>query len=178
MHLTKWIWAVLPAAALAACAEGTGGRGASSGSSDGGHPLVGTHAPAFDRPAVGGPQAISTSSAKNKVLIVDFWATYCEPCLKSFPKLQTLAERHKGDVVVYGISEDEETDGIGAFVKKTGVSFPVAWDKNKSIGEKYKLESMPSTYVIDGNGVVRFVHRGYHDGEDEELAREVRSLLK
>jgi peroxiredoxin len=141
------------------------------------HGLVGVHAPSFSRPAVSGAGTLSTDGAKGKVLIVDFWATYCEPCAKEFPQLQALVDQHAGSVVVYALSEDDATDGIARFVKKTGVRFPVAWDQGNSISQRYKLEKMPTSFVVDRKGIIRFVHGGYVEGEAEKIGREVDQLL-
>jgi len=140
------------------------------------HALVGVHAPPFSRPSLSGGTTLSPASAKGKVLILDFWATYCKPCEKEFPKLQALADKMSGALVVYALSEDDALDGIAAFVKKTGVRFPIGWDQGNVISERYKLEKMPTSYVVDKKGIVRFVHGGYADGEEEALAREVSEL--
>src|SRR5262245_15657011 len=92
---------------LSACGA-TGGRAAGGGDA---HGLVGVHAPSFTRPGLSGGPAVSTDGAKGKVLIVDFWATYCEPCKKEFPELQALADKHAGALVIYGLSEDDAADG-------------------------------------------------------------------
>ena len=131
-------------------AAGLGGGGSSSQSDK--HGMVGLHAPAFSRPPVVGHSALSTDNAKGKVLVVDFWATYCTPCEKEFPKLQALADKHGGKMLVYGLSEDETTEGIAAFVKKTGVRFPIGWDEGNTISQRYKLEKMPTSYVVDKKG--------------------------
>jgi cytochrome c biogenesis protein CcmG, thiol:disulfide interchange protein DsbE len=153
----------------------TGGRPA--GGADA-HGLVGVHAPAFSRPAVSGATSLSTESARGRVLIVDFWATYCTPCAKEFPKLQALADKHAGALVVYGLSEDDATDGISAFVKKTGVRFPIGWDEKNAISQRYRLDKMPTSFIVDKRGIVRFVHGGYTDGEEEQIAREVEQLMR
>jgi thiol-disulfide isomerase/thioredoxin len=152
--------------------------GSGGGASGNAGTMVGVHAPSFSRPAVMSGGSLSSDSAKGKVLIVDFWATYCKPCEKEFPKLQTLVDRHAGALVVYALSEDESRDGIGAFVKKTGVKFPIGWDDGNSISQRYKLEKMPTSYIVDRKGIIRFVHGGYGDGEGEEIAREVEDLLR
>jgi thiol-disulfide isomerase/thioredoxin len=157
-------------------ASGVGSGGTSSGGDK--HAMVGVHAPAFSRPPVVGQSTLSTDSAKGKVLIVDFWATYCKPCEKEFPKLQALADRHGANVLVYGLSEDESTEGIAAFVKKTGVHFPIGWDQGNAISQRYKLDKMPTSYVIDKKGLIRFVHGGYTEGQEEQIARQVDELLR
>lgn len=170
---------VLALLALAEACGGAAGMGSGGSSASGDkHAMVGVHAPSFSRPPVVGTSALSTDSAKGKVLVVDFWATYCKPCEKEFPKLQALADKHGGSMLVYGLSEDESTDGIAAFVKKTGIRFPIGWDQGNAISQRYKLEKMPTSYVVDKKGIIRFVHGGYTDGEEEEIARQVDELLK
>ena len=164
------------AVTLACVSCGAAGTRASDGSDT--HGLVGVHAPSFSRPAVSGGGALSTDGAKGKVLIVDFWATYCQPCAKEFPKLQALVDQHGGTVVVYALSEDDATEGIAGFVKKTGVRFPVAWDQGNTISQRYKLEKMPTSFVVDKKGIVRFVHGGYAEGEAETIGREVAELMR
>jgi thiol-disulfide isomerase/thioredoxin len=157
-------------------AAGVGGGGSSASSDK--HAMVGVHAPSFSRPPVVGSSALSTDNAKGKVLVVDFWATYCKPCEKEFPKLQAIVDKHAGSVLVYGLSEDESTDGIAAFVKKTGVRFPIGWDQGNAISQHYKLDKMPTSYVVDKKGIIRFVHGGYSEGEEEVIARQVDELLR
>ena len=156
-----------------ACSAG-GARSAGGGDA---HGLVGVRAPSFSRPGLMGAGTLSTDGAKGKVLIVDFWATYCTPCVKEFPKLQALVDKHGGSLVVYALSEDDAADGIAAFVKKTSVRFPIAWDDGNSISLRYKLEKMPTSFIVDKKGIIRFVHSGYTDGEDERIAREVDELM-
>jgi cytochrome c biogenesis protein CcmG, thiol:disulfide interchange protein DsbE len=155
---------------------GAGGAGAPSANDK--HAMVGVHAPAFSRPPAVGQSALSTEHAKGKVLVLDFWATYCRPCEKEFPKLQALADKHAGKMLVYGLSEDETPEGIAAFVKKTGVRFPIGWDEGNAISQRYKLEKMPTSYVVDKKGIIRFVHGGYTEGEEEQIARQVEELLR
>jgi cytochrome c biogenesis protein CcmG/thiol:disulfide interchange protein DsbE len=165
---------VLPCVAGCGAAMSGGGGGDSQT-----HPMVGVHAPEFTKANVGGGgDKLSVGDAKGKVLVVDFWATYCEPCKKSFPKLQTLADRYKSDLVVYAVSEDDEKDEIPSFLKRTGVHFPVAWDEGQALGHEYQVQAMPSTYVIDRRGVVRFVHRGFHEGDDQNLENEIKELMQ
>lgn len=157
---------------------GCGAAMSSGGGDSATHPMVGVHAPAFSKPNVSGGPALSIDGAKGKVVVVDFWATYCEPCKKSFPKLQGLADRYKDGLVVYAVSEDDEKDEIPSFLQRTGVRFPVAWDDGQALGHRYQVQAMPSTYVIDRRGVVRFVHRGFHEGDEQRLESEVQELLQ
>jgi thiol-disulfide isomerase/thioredoxin len=171
---TSYGWAALFAMSCASC-------GAMDGhSSTGGdaHGLVGVHAPSFSRPGLLGAGTLSSDGAKGKVLIVDFWATYCKPCAKEFPKLQALADKHGGALVVYALSEDDGTDGIAGFAKKTRVRFPIGWDEGNAISQRYKLEKMPTSFIVDRRGIIRYVHSGYTEGEADRIAREVDELLQ
>src|SRR6185369_10286318 len=119
----------------------------------------------------------SLAAHAGKVVIVDFWATWCEPCKQSFPAYQKLVTRMAGDLVVIGISQDDDTKGIPLFLSETGVRFPVVWDDGKAVAKAYDPPSMPTAFVVDKSGIVRFVHVGYRAGDEATLEDEVRSLM-
>jgi peroxiredoxin len=154
------------------------GDGASS-PAGGGHPLIGSAGPDFSQTAVAnGSGGVSLHALQGKVAIVDFWATWCGPCKKSFPKLQELNVKYKASgLAIVGISEDDDKSGIAGFADELGAKFPLAWDADKSIAGKWQPKSMPSTFILDRKGVVRFVHLGYHDGEEADIERELKSLM-
>jgi peroxiredoxin len=153
------------------------GGGANSGSAAS-HPLVGAPAPGFElRELVGGGDQ-SLEAYAGKVVIVDFWATWCEPCKQSFPAYQKLVSQMGGDLVVLGISQDDDAKGIPAFLSETGAKFPVVWDDGKAVAKSYDPPTMPTAYVIDKSGIVRFVHVGYRAGDEATLEDEVRSLMR
>jgi peroxiredoxin len=172
----------LAALGVFAMAPGCGAASAdSAGASAGSHGLVGQEAPDFSAQAVAnGKGKVALGAMRGKVVLVDFWGTFCEPCKKSFPKLQNLYGKYAGSGLrVVGISEDEAEDKakIPDFAATYGAKFMLAWDADKSIAQHYKPETMPSSYLVDKNGVVRYAHVGYHDGEEEEIEKEVRELL-
>ena len=161
---------------LGACAAGGGGPSASSGAAS--HPLVGAPAPAFELPEVVGGGNQSLAAHAGKVVIVDFWATWCQPCKESFPAYQKLVRKIGGDLVVVGISQDDDSKYIQAFLSETGARFPVVWDDGKSVAKAYDPPTMPTAFVIDKSGIVRFVHVGYRAGDEATLEDEVRSLMR
>jgi peroxiredoxin len=166
------------ASGLTGCEAGKSGEGAES-PEGAKHELVGNPAPAFEIETVNGKGKFNLDKYKGKVVLVDFWATWCEPCKKSFPKLQELHMKYKpAGLVVVGLSQDDENDGLTDFGKTYGAEFPLAWDKAKKVAEKYKPKSMPSSFIVDKNGVIRFAHLGWHDGEDQEVESEIKSLLQ
>jgi len=161
-------------------------QGSSSGDSPaGGAGLakVGQPAPEFTAEAVAGDGPKSLKEAAGKVVILDFWATFCDPCKKSFPAYQKIVDDNGGQVVVIGVSVDEPDnatkDQLIEFAKQTGAKFPIVWDKAGAIrGKLYEVPKMPTSYVIDKTGVVRHMHAGYEEGEDAKVAAEVKELLK
>lgn len=161
----------------AGCGEG-GGAGAATGGVAGKHELVGAAAPAFALDSVNGKGKVDMAKYKGKVVLVDFWATWCEPCKKSFPKLQELNVKYKASgVVIIGISQDDENQGLPEFGKTYGAEFPLAWDSDKSVAKKWQPKSMPASFIVDKTGIIRFAHLGYHDGDEAEVEKELKSLL-
>jgi cytochrome c biogenesis protein CcmG, thiol:disulfide interchange protein DsbE len=182
MRLESKFRAVLPvafAACLAAAAAGCGGTSPDAqGANDATHPLIGNPAPTFALDSANGKGKVSMAGLGGKVVIVDFWATWCEPCKKSFPKLQELNTKYKASgLVIVGFSEDDDKGGIAGFGTSFGADFPLVWDADKAVAGKWQPGSMPSTFIVDRKGLVRFIHRGYHDGEEVDIDREVKSLL-
>ena len=167
------------AVAVSATACGDSAKGADSPADSTG--LVGSPAPDFHVKAVtGSKETISLKELSGQVVLLDFWGTFCEPCKKSFPKLEELNRKYAGSGLrVIGISEDEEDDKdkIAGFGDTYGAKFSLAWDGDKAIARRYKPETMPSSFLIDQSGVVRFAHVGFHDGEEVEIEKEVRGLL-
>jgi peroxiredoxin len=147
-----------------------------SGGGDGKGIKQGDKAPQFAMDSMNG--AGKMTIAPGKVTIVDFWATWCEPCKKSFPKLQELYVKYKSNgLEIVAVSVDDEKNGITDFAKTHGAKFPVGWDDGKKLAEKWKPENMPSSYIVGKDGTVKFIHRGYHDGEENEVEKELKSLF-
>jgi cytochrome c biogenesis protein CcmG/thiol:disulfide interchange protein DsbE len=144
--------------------------------------IVGKPAPEFSVGAIAnGKGTLALSDLRGKVVLVDFWGTFCGPCKKSFPKLQSLYSRYGASgLKIVGISEDEGDDkaGIPDFARTYGAKFLLGWDEDKSIARSYKPPTMPSSFLIDRDGVIRYAHVGYHDGEELEVEHEIRELLR
>jgi peroxiredoxin len=160
-----------------------GASSSSSSSSSSGDTvgLVGNPAPDFSVAAVAGSRGnVSLKGLRGKVVLLDFWGTFCTPCKSSFPKLQQLNAKYGASgLQVVGISEDEPEDKgkIPSFASTYGARFAIGWDQDRSISDRYKPETMPSSFLIDKRGVVRFAHVGYRAGDELEIEKEVQDLL-
>ena len=167
------------AAPLVACGGSAAESAGDSSSPQGG--LVGKKAPDFAvDAAVNGKGKVALSRLRGKVVLVDFWGTFCEPCKKSFPKLQDLNTKYAASgLEIVGISEDDADDreAIPAFASTYGAKFTLGWDEDKTIARSYKPETMPSSFLIDKHGVIRYAHVGYHDGEEAQVEKEIKELL-
>jgi peroxiredoxin len=140
--------------------------------------LVGAPAPDFSLAPIGGGEPIGPKSFSGKVVIVDFWATWCTPCRESFPAYQRMIDKFGGELVVVGVSVDDDPKGIDAFRSATGVKFPLVWDEGQAAAGVYKPGTMPTSFVLDRNGIVQFIHQGFRTGDASAIEEHVQALLK
>lgn len=121
---------------------------------------------------------VTIGSLRGNVVIVDFWASWCEPCADSMPVLESLYTRMRGDGLrIVGVSQDRSADNIAPFLRRHPVTFPIVHDAGNAIAGRYDPPTMPTTYIIDRTGIVRHVHRGFRSGDGATIEREVRALL-
>jgi len=119
-------------------------------------------------------------SLTNKVVIVDFWASWCDPCKESFPALNELQKKYADrGVIVIAVNVDEEKADMERFLKENPASFVVVRDAGQKLVEKSGISTMPSSFVIGCDGRVRFIHSGFHgDKTKKEYEEQIESLLK
>lgn len=118
------------------------------------------------------------SDHRNKVVYLDFWASWCPPCKKSFPVLDRLHRELKAqNFEVIAVNLDENKDDALAFLQDNPVNFTVAYDGEGKCPEAYQVMAMPSSYIIDKNGVIRKVHLGFRGGSEAEIRATLLSLL-
>src|SRR4051794_35701409 len=132
----------------------------------------GQRAPEFSLPSLQG-STVTLASLKGKVVLVDFWAQWCEPCKKELPQLDRLAKEYaqKG-VVIVAVNIDKQRENAERMVKQLGVSLPVLLDPAGSVAGTYDLPKMPTSFVIDKKGIVRFVNEGFDGPKDVDRFRQ------
>lgn len=119
-------------------------------------------------------------STKGKVVLVDFWASWCEPCKQSFPVMEELHKRYaeKG-LVIIAVNVDEKRADMEEFLKKNTATFTVVRDPGQKLVDKAGIATMPSSFLMDRDGKVRFTHTGFRGAETKKkYEEEIESLVR
>jgi len=139
----------------------------------------GDSAPRFSAPALDGRSTVDLSDLRGKVVLLDFWASWCPPCLTSLPKLEKLrTEISDGDFRVVAVNVDQEPGNALRFLANNPIGYPSATDPEGLIPERFGLDTMPTSYLIDREGVIRYVHKGFQRGDEKTLRDRIESLLR
>lgn len=143
--------------------------------------LKGKASPDFTLKTLEGKE-VKLSDQKGKVVLLDFWATWCPPCVKGLPHIQKLADdttlAEKG-LVVWAVNVSETKDKIEPFMKKHKLSMPVPIDADGATMQKYAISSIPTTIVVGRDGTVKKVVVGFHGDEGvKDLHAAVEEALK
>ena len=118
-------------------------------------------------------------STAGKVVIVDFWASWCGPCKASFPALNRLQAKYgpKG-LVIIGVSVDEDAAKYKAFAEKQAATFTLVHDAAHKAAAVFSPATMPTSYVVDRKGIIRHIHTGFHGAKSEaEYEKQIVALL-
>lgn len=144
-----------------------------------GEDLLGMPAPEFDVKVMDGDTIPLKDLIGEKVILLDFWATWCGPCRAALPVLTTVAAEYadKG-VAFYAVNQGEDADTIKAFLAEANLAFPVAMDEDQAIGQAYMAFGIPQTVIIGLDGTIQVVHVGF-GGEEmgDELREQLDALL-
>lgn len=125
-----------------------------------------------------GKSTFALQELKGKVVYMDFWASWCPPCVKSFPFLNQLEHELKDKGLhVVGINLDEKIADAQAFIANNPVDFSIVADGNKQCAKVFELMAMPTSYLIDKKGNVRHIHQGFRSDESQQLRALITQLL-
>ena len=149
---------------------------ATTTSQSGGSGVIVGSTPEFSLPNVEG-QPVELSSLRGKVVIIDFWASWCAPCKVAMPFYDGLQRDHPEALVVVGVSVDEEAEAMRAALEQLPVSFTILHDQQGQVAEQFGVDTMPSSYVLDSNGKVARIHRGFVVSDSDSLRQEIETLI-
>ncbi|HQF42191.1 MAG TPA: TlpA disulfide reductase family protein [Ignavibacteriaceae bacterium] len=139
--------------------------------------LIDGKAPDFSLKSIDG-KVIKFSDYKNKVVIIDFWATWCPPCRRGIPDLISIQKEFKNDVVIIGISldGDKTIKDVPGFVKAYGINYPVVYGDEKTVTAYGGIQAIPTSFVIDKKGNIVDQHVGLVD--KSIYVSKIKELLK
>ncbi len=137
--------------------------------------LVGRKAPDFSLPTMEGGGKMALKDYRGRVVVLDFWASWCTPSRKSLPRLSSLEEQFP-ELKILTVSLDDERDSARIFLRQLEVDLTVLHDPEKQLMESYQLTAMPTMMLIDRRGVVRWIQSGYRTGEVDSLVQQIQRL--
>ncbi|HRP63725.1 MAG TPA: redoxin domain-containing protein [Phycisphaerales bacterium] len=140
--------------------------------------LLGMPAPDFELETLGGGTLTLAQHRGKDIVVLDFWATWCGPCIRALPGLMEVAEEYKDrNVVLYAVNQREAEETISKFLEQRKWNLKVPLDRSGNVATKYLVGGIPQTVIIDKDGVVEAVHVGYSPGLTQQLRDELDSLL-
>jgi len=141
-------------------------------------PQVGELAPDFELSSFSGDRQFKLSNLLGKVVLIDFWASWCAPCKISMPRLSALQSELSGkNFILLAINVDRERAAVERFLRRMPVAHAVLDDSNGAVVELYDVPSMPSSFIIDKKGIVRVIHKGFLPGDEVVLKSQIEELL-
>ena len=139
---------------------------------------TGAPAPAFALNSSSG-KAVNLADLKGQIVLVNFWASWCGPCRKEMPILEQLNKQYRAKgVTLVGVNVEPNSATAIDWLKATPVSFPILFDVDSKVSKLYQVEGMPNTVILDRSGKVRYIHRGYTPGAENEYLDQIRALIR
>jgi peroxiredoxin len=139
--------------------------------------LVKGEAPNFTLKSLRGDN-LKLSEHRGEVIMLSFWASWCDPCKQGMPVLNDIYLRYRDEgFTLLSINIEKDPDKATKELRKMQVSFPVLLDPTNEVSEKYEVQEMPSTYLIDRDGNLRYSHHGFPAGFDDVFLKQIRELM-
>jgi thiol-disulfide isomerase/thioredoxin len=122
---------------------------------------------------------VSLDQYKGQVIMINFWASWCGPCRTEMPLLEKLHAKYKPmGFTMIGVNVEPDSSLAAQWLKATPVTFPILFDTKSEVSKLYQVAGMPSTAIIDRKGNLRWVHKGYKPGDENEYQNQIRAMLR
>ena len=122
---------------------------------------------------------LKLSEMTGNVVLINFWASWCGPCRQEMPLLNDLHNKYGPlGFTVLGVNVEEQSDAARGFINDFPVDFPVLLDNTNQVSKMYNVVAMPTTVVVDRDGNMRFLHKGYKPGDEQEYRKMVKKLIR
>jgi peroxiredoxin len=139
---------------------------------------VNTKAPDFSLNSISKDKFVELQDYSGKVIYLDFWASWCAPCRASFPLLNKLHQQYKKEgFEVVAINLDDDLSDMDKFNRLYPVEFTLLKHNNNQVAEAYQVKAMPSSYIIDKKGNIRYTHHGFKKRDIVQIEQEITQLM-
>jgi len=139
---------------------------------------IGEKAPDFTGKTLSGKN-IKLSELRGRMVLINFWGTWCAPCKEELPYFNRLYGKYKGvGLEILAVNVDKVVSQAAAMSGALGLTFPTVLDPSGDVSDLYRIRNMPTTYVVGRDGVIRFVHWGFGPADPPRYESEIKSLLK
>jgi len=135
-------------------------------------------APQFQLQSMAGAP-VSLAQYKGQVVMINFWASWCGPCRQEMPILEKLYDKYKPmGFTMVGVNVEPNSKDAMEWLKVTPVTFPILFDTKSEVSKAYQVQGMPNTVIVDRKGNLRWLHRGYKAGDENEYLDQIRALVR
>jgi len=139
---------------------------------------TGAPAPAFQLNSNAG-KPLALADFRGQIVLLNFWASWCGPCRQEMPILEQLNRQYHGKgVTLLGVNVEPDSAAAVQWLKATPVTFPILFDTDSKVSSLYEVAGMPNTVIIDRKGLVRYIHRGYTAGAENDYLNQIRALIR
>lgn len=122
---------------------------------------------------------VKLSELRGEVVMINFWASWCAPCRQEMPLLEDLHKKYSDlGFVLLGVNVEEDSSKAADLLREIPVSFPVLYDNTNKVTKLYDVVAMPSTVMVDRDGNMRYLHRGYLPGYEKDYEKQIKELVR
>jgi peroxiredoxin len=122
---------------------------------------------------------IRLSEYRGQVVLINFWASWCGPCRQEMPHLDSIQQKYQGmGFTVFGVNVEQDRAMADKVLRDIPVTFPILYDSDNEVSQTYDVDAMPTTVLVDRNGEIRYMHRGYKPGYELEYEKQIKTLIR